>query len=69
MMKLPSIIVFALLLMVCSTAVWGQKTSKKYDSVEYDALVAKLNGGASGVDFKALRIAFTRTKGYSPYGH
>lgn len=50
----------------CSVLGFGQKPVPD-DSV-YKAVVAKVKSGDTSVDFKALRIAFTNTKAYSPYG-
>jgi hypothetical protein len=63
MKKLSTILLFLLLF---SAAASAQKPSK--DGKEYDALVAKLKAGDTSIDFKALRIAFTQSNGYSPYG-
>ena len=35
---------------------------------EYEELVAKLKQGDTSIDFKKLRLAFTETKEFSPYG-
>ena len=34
----------------------------------YDDMVAKLKGGQTRMDYQTLRIAFTQTKAYSPFG-
>ena len=34
----------------------------------YEPLVERVKGGDFGVDFRELRMAFTETKAYSPYG-
>lgn len=34
----------------------------------YEDLVAKLKAGETGIDYKALRMAYTQTKNYSAYG-
>jgi hypothetical protein len=43
------------------------KTEQKYTAQDYADLVAKLKGGDTGIDFTALRMAFTKTEEYS-YG-
>jgi hypothetical protein len=35
---------------------------------DYSALLAKVTGGDKTVDFKALRLAYTKTPEYNPYG-
>jgi hypothetical protein len=49
-----------------SLPLWGQQTAK--DGKEYETLVTKLKAGDTSIDFKALRIAYTKTKEYRPYG-
>lgn len=58
-----------LLTMVVSCAAFAAGQSKNAgDETAYNDMVAKVKGGDLNVDFKALRIAFTKTKAYSPYG-
>lgn len=51
----------------CAAFAFGQSKNGG-DETAYNDLVAKVKGGDLSVDFKALRIAFTKTKSYSPYG-
>jgi Domain of unknown function (DUF4919) len=63
-----SILLIALLL--CSFAAFGQKPEppKSDAGLAYNELVNKIKAGDTAVDFKALRIAFSKTKDFSPYG-
>jgi hypothetical protein len=54
-------------LLSCAAFAFGQSKNGG-DETAYNDLVAKVKGGDLSVDFKALRIAFTKTKSYSPYG-
>lgn len=42
--------------------------SKKLTEKDYDEMVAKVNKGDMTVDFHQMRLAYTETKQYSPYG-
>lgn len=55
---------------LCLTTAFGQKpgSSKDGDDGGYGQMLAKVKGGDTSIDFKAFRIAFTKTKAYSPYG-
>ena len=50
------------------TAFAAGQSKSQGDETAYNDLVAKVKGGDLSVDFKALRVAFTKTKAYSPYG-
>ena len=54
---------------LCSFAAFGQKAEPVKADTSYDDLVAKVKAGDTTVDFKAMRIAFSKTKAYSPYGN
>ena len=70
-MKKNYVLIFAVILL-CSAIAFGQKSGLAAkavaDDAAYNELVAKIKGGDTSIDFKALRIAFTHTKNYSPYG-
>lgn len=58
---------FALSAQVAPKSDAPTQTLPKYTAKDYDDLAAKLKGGETNVDYKALRLAFTETKNYS-YG-
>jgi Domain of unknown function (DUF4919) len=43
-------------------------TAKKMTAADYEAMVKKVRDGDMSVDFQDMRLAFTETKQYSPYG-
>ena len=44
------------------------KTAQKYTAKDYEELLAKLKKGDTNIDFVKLRLAYTETEDYSPYG-
>lgn len=44
------------------------KTETKPTAKDYENLLAKLKSGDTRIDYKALRMAYTETEDYSPYG-
>lgn len=44
------------------------KTTQKLTAKDYEDLLAKLKKGDMTIDFAKLRLAYTETKDYSPYG-
>lgn len=70
-MKLKSILILAACLLMLATGVSAQKEEKKANeknSGAYEELLKKLKGGDTSVDFKALRMEFTKTDAYSFHG-
>lgn len=63
MFRKSAFIVFGLLLL--QTAGLAQKPVEK---VSYDVLLEKVKQQDAAVDFQELRLAYTETKQYSPYG-
>ena len=58
-----------LIVLICSIAIFGQKPDSSNDpGVSYQSFVTKVKGGDTSIDFKAFRIAFSRTKAYGPHG-
>ena len=53
-----------LLLVAVSINAQSQETSKP----KYEALLEKVKAGDTNVSFKELRIAYTESEGYAPYG-
>lgn len=45
-----------------------KREAAKYTTKDYEDLLAKLKGGDTNIDFKALRLAFAETKEYSYHG-
>ena len=61
-------VIFLTAVFLCS-AVYGQtKLAAGSDEPSYKDLVSKAKAGDTSVDFKAMRIAYSNTKVYSPYG-
>lgn len=50
------------------TAKTEPKTAQKLTAKDYEDLLAKLKAGDMTIDFAKLRLAYTETKNYSPYG-
>ena len=52
----------------CNVALAQTKLGETAKMPSYEELVAKLKGGDTRIDYKSLRMAYTETKDYSPYG-
>ena len=63
----PRTLLLVLVVLVSSTAAWGQ-TAQKADANEYKDLAAKLKAGDTNIDYLALRMAFSRSDSSSPFG-
>lgn len=58
-----------LLFVSAFVTLWGSVALAQPSSAEtYPTLLAKVKNGDTSIDFKALRIAYTKTPLYSPYG-
>lgn len=67
-MKTKLLLIVAITVL-CLTTAFGQKSgSKDNDETAYRDILSKVKGGDVSIDFKAFRVAFTKTKAYSPYG-
>jgi hypothetical protein len=62
----------ALLLLLLSMAIYAQEsvkpTSDKLTAKDYDEMLVKLKGGNTAIDFRKMRLAYTETKDFAPYG-
>jgi Domain of unknown function (DUF4919) len=56
-------LLLALALLACTRAAAAQDP----DGAGYGVLLARLQGGDTNVDYRALRLAYARTPGYAPY--
>ncbi len=63
MLRKSTLIVFCLLLL--QVAAQAQKSAEK---VSYETLLARVKSHDVAVNFQELRLAYTETKQYSPYG-
>jgi hypothetical protein len=57
-----------ILLALLAATVWAQEKAPAPPAPSYEALLAELKGGKTDIDFYALRMAYTATKDYEPYG-
>jgi hypothetical protein len=64
MKRIPYVIC---LFILCSLGLFAQEPSAS-KTADYNTLVDKLKSGDTSIDFKALRIAYSQTRDYSPYG-
>jgi hypothetical protein len=70
-MKVIHVIICALFLALAGLTASAQQPSSTPDAVKgpkYEELLAKLKGGDTKIDYKALRLAYAQTKDASPYG-
>lgn len=58
------LLMITLIIMTASSVLFAQTPS----TPGYKTLVAKVKSGDTKIDFKALRIAYTQTSQYNPYG-
>lgn len=59
---------FALFIGVLVTLLGAAALAQPSPAETYPALLAKIKSGDTNVDFRALRLAYTQTPHYSPYG-
>lgn len=66
------IVFITLVLILSGVATFAQTSPTPQQGADkkatYDELLAKLKAGDTSIDFRALRISYTETKQYSPYG-
>lgn len=58
------LLLVGLIIMMSGSVLFAETPSAN----SYQDLVAKVKGGDTSIDFKALRIAYTQTAQYNPYG-
>ena len=51
-----------------ATVAPAKSVTEKLTAKDYEDLLGKLNKGDTAIDFVRLRLAYTETKNYSPYG-
>jgi hypothetical protein len=70
-MKFKYLSISVFILVVMCVSVFGQavsETAQVGKVAKYDELLAKVQGGDTKIDYKALRMAYSQTKDASPYG-
>lgn len=66
---MKKLIIIQFVILVLGLAIYAQKEKPAESTgADYDQFVSKLKAGDTKIDYKAMRVAFTESKGFSSFG-